>query len=42
MLIRQPLPEINLNAITLKPIDIDTCLPMTRYVYHKNECCLYL
>ena len=33
MLIKQPLPEIE-----LKPIDIDTWL----YVYAKNECCLYL
>ena len=30
---KQPLPEIDLFAITLKPIVIDKCTPMTRYVY---------
>ena len=32
-LIRQPLPGIDLLAITLKPIYIETCMPMTTYVY---------
>ena len=33
MLIRQALPEIDLLAITLKTVDIDTCMTMNRYVY---------